>query len=155
MPGWKIVWGCVSRSPAVMEWLSWASILSMNEAGTVMVFLVSSSISSLRKVTYRTHRAPGIRRSEVPMASSMSLWWEPFCPPHTCLIVKHTNQWRLLRGGRLLIMAGTERLECHQTHSNHVFAVFYTVPPTPLQPLPRAHPSQLRCHQPPVTWMFL
>lgn len=26
----------------------------MNEAGTVIVFLVSSSISSLRKVTYRT-----------------------------------------------------------------------------------------------------
>ena len=62
----------------------------------------------------------------------------------------HTNQWRLVRGGRRIIMAGTEQMEWHQTHGNHVFDVFNTIPPFPLQPLPRARPPQFRCHQPPV-----
>lgn len=34
-------------------WLREANIRSMNEAGTVIVFLVSSSISSLRVITLR------------------------------------------------------------------------------------------------------
>jgi hypothetical protein len=33
---------------------------------------------------------------------------------------------------------------------NHVFGVFDTIPPIPLQPLPRTCPPQLRCHQPPA-----
>ena len=37
--------------------------------------------------------------------------------------------------------------ECQPTHGNHVFD---TIPPIPLQPLPRACPPQLKCHQPPV-----
>ena len=57
------------------------------------------------------------------------------------------HQWRLLRGGRLLIMAGTERMEWHQTHGNHVFDVLDAIL---LQPIPRARSPQLRCHQPPV-----
>ena len=40
-----------------------------------------------------------------------------------------------------------EQMEWHQTH---VFNVFGTIPPIPLQPLPRARPSQLRCNQLPV-----
>lgn len=35
-------------------WFNDASIRSMKEAGTVMVFLVSSSINSLRAITYNT-----------------------------------------------------------------------------------------------------
>jgi hypothetical protein len=30
-----------------------------------------------------------------------------------------SDQWRLLRGGRLIIMAGTAQMEWHQTHGNH------------------------------------
>ena len=41
-------------------------------------------------------------------------------------------------------MAGTERMEWHQRHGNHVFDTI------PLQPLPQACPPQLKCHQPPV-----
>jgi hypothetical protein len=37
------------------------------------------------------------------------------------------HQWRLLRGGRLIIMAGTERMEWHQINGNHVFGVFDTI----------------------------
>jgi hypothetical protein len=33
---------------------------------------------------------------------------------------------------------------------NHAFDVYDTVPPIPLQTLPRAHPPQLRCHQHPA-----
>ena len=62
------------------------------------------------------------------------------------------NQWRMLRGGRLIIMSGTEQMEWQQTQGNHVFNVVDTVPPILLQPLPRAHPPQLRCHQSPVLW---
>ena len=60
------------------------------------------------------------------------------------------KQWRLLRGGRLILMAGMVPMEWHQkhgNHGNHVFDVFDTIP---LQPLPQAGPPQLRCHQPPV-----
>ena len=39
-------------------------------------------------------------------------------------------------------MAGTEQMEWHQTHGNHVFNVFDTIPPIPLQSLPRACPPQ-------------
>jgi hypothetical protein len=46
-------------------------------------------------------------------------------------------------GGQLIIMARMEQMECHQTHGNHVFDTIL------LQPLPRACPPQLRCHQPP------
>jgi hypothetical protein len=35
-------------------------------------------------------------------------------------------------------------MEWHQTHGNHVFDTI------PLQPFPRAHGPQLRCHRPPV-----
>nr|XP_046147162.1 synaptotagmin-like protein 3 isoform X3 [Oncorhynchus gorbuscha] len=56
---------------------------------------------------------------------------------------------RLLRGGWLIIMARTEQMEWHQTHRNHVFN---TIPLIPLQPLPRACPPQLNCHQPPVLY---
>ena len=56
---------------------------------------------------------------------------------------------RLLRGGRLIIMARTKQMEWHQTHRNHVFN---TIPLIPLQPLPRACPPQLSCHQPPVLY---
>uniref|UniRef100_A0A4W5RQB8 Kinesin family member 1A n=1 Tax=Hucho hucho TaxID=62062 RepID=A0A4W5RQB8_9TELE len=62
------------------------------------------------------------------------------------------HNWRLLRGGRLIIMAGTERMEWHQTHGNHVFDVVDTFPLIPLRPLPRARPPQLRYHQPPVLY---
>jgi hypothetical protein len=59
------------------------------------------------------------------------------------------DQWRLLGGGRLIIMAEIESMEWHQTHGNHVFHVFDTIPLILLQPL-RACSPQLRCHQPPV-----
>jgi hypothetical protein len=49
-------------------------------------------------------------------------------------------------------VVGTEK---NGMASNHVFDVIDTIPPTPLQPLPRAHPPQLRCHQPPVVYMWL
>ena len=60
------------------------------------------------------------------------------------------HQWRLLRRGRLIIMAGTASMEWHQTHGNNVFDVFDTIPLILLQPLPQPRPPQLRCHQPPV-----
>uniref|UniRef100_A0A4W5LM42 LIM zinc-binding domain-containing protein n=1 Tax=Hucho hucho TaxID=62062 RepID=A0A4W5LM42_9TELE len=53
----------------------------------------------------------------------------------------------LLRGERLIIMAGTEQMEWHQTPGNHVFD---TIPLIRLQSLPQTRPPQLRCHQPPV-----
>ena len=62
---------------------------------------------------------------------------------------------RLLRGGRLIMMAGTERMEWHQTHGHHGNYVFDTIPPILLQPLPRVHPPQLRCHQPPAVPLSL
>ena len=48
------------------------------------------------------------------------------------------GQWRLLRGGRLILMAAMESMERYQTHGNHgnqVFDVFDTIPSTPFQPL--------------------
>jgi hypothetical protein len=45
---------------------------------------------------------------------------------------------RLLRGERLIIMAGTAQMEWHQTPGNHVFDVYDTIPLIPLQSLPRA-----------------
>ena len=53
-------------------------------------------------------------------------------------------QWRLLRGGRLIILSG---MEWHQTPGNHVFDVFDTIT---LQQLLLARPPQLRCHQHPA-----
>jgi hypothetical protein len=44
----------------------------------------------------------------------------------------YTHQWRLLRGGQLIIMAGTERLERHQTNGNQVLDVLDTIPLIPL-----------------------
>ena len=64
----------------------------------------------------------------------------------------HLQQWRLLRGGRLIIMPGLEQMEWHQTHGNYVLYVFDTVPLIPLQPLPQARSPQLRCCQPPVIY---
>ena len=37
------------------------------------------------------------------------------------------NQWRRLRGERLIIMSGTEPMEWHQTPGNHVLNVFNTI----------------------------
>ena len=63
-------------------------------------------------------------------------------------------QWRLLMGGRLIIIAGTKLMEWHLSPGNHVFDVFDTIPRILLQSLPRARPPQLRCHQPPVMYMY-
>ena len=41
-------------------------------------------------------------------------------------------------------------MEWHQTHGNHMFDVFDSIPLISLQPLPRARPPQLRSNQPPV-----
>lgn len=54
------------------------------------------------------------------------------------------SQWRLLRGERLITMAGTESMEWHHTMC---FDVFHIIP---LQPLQRSGPPQLRCHHRPV-----
>lgn len=54
------------------------------------------------------------------------------------------SQWRLLRGRQLIIMAGMERMEWHQTQERHVFYVFDNIPPIPLLPLPQALPLQLK-----------
>ena len=59
-------------------------------------------------------------------------------------------QWRLVRGGRLIIMSGMEQMEWCQTHGNLLFELFDSIPLIPLHPLPWARPPQLRCHQPPV-----
>ena len=42
---------------------------------------------------------------------------------------------RLLRGGQLTKMAGTEWMEWHQTPGNHVFDVFYTISTTDSAPV--------------------
>ncbi|XP_036825604.1 ribose-phosphate pyrophosphokinase 1 isoform X2 [Oncorhynchus mykiss] len=39
-------------------------------------------------------------------------------------------------------------------HLENSLDLFDTIPPIPLQSLPRAHPPQLRCHQPPVLQVF-
>ena len=62
------------------------------------------------------------------------------------------GQWRLLRGGQLIIMVGKELVEWHQTHGTHLFGI---VPLIMLQPLPRVYPLQLRLHQPPVLWVWM
>ena len=64
-------------------------------------------------------------------------------------------QRRLLRGERLIIMTGTEQMEWHQIHGNHVFDVFDIISLIPLQSLPRACSPQLRCHQPPVPFSYV
>lgn len=51
----------------------------------------------------------------------------------------YIHQWRLLRRGRLIIIAGTEEMEW-QTHGNHVFNVLDTIP----HQLLRVCPPQLR-----------
>ncbi|XP_055787934.1 DALR anticodon-binding domain-containing protein 3-like isoform X2 [Salvelinus fontinalis] len=69
-------------------------------------------------------------------------------------VITWTGHRRLLRGGQLTKMAGTERMEWRQTPGNHgsyVFDVFYTIPLIPLQSLPQARSIQLRCHKP-VGW---
>ena len=45
-------------------------------------------------------------------------------------------------GERLIIMAGTEQMEWHQTLGNHVFDVFDTIPLISLRSLPRACSAQ-------------
>ena len=50
----------------------------------------------------------------------------------------HSNVWNRANGN-------------DTTHGNHVFDVFDTIPVIWIQPLPRARPHQLRCHQPPVS----
>lgn len=59
-------------------------------------------------------------------------------------------QWRLRRGGRLIIMSGTERMESN-TWKPCVY-VWDTIPPIPLQSLPRISSPQLGCHQPTVLY---
>lgn len=49
---------CAKRVPDRM-WLRDASIRSMKEAGTVIVFLVSSSISSFRVITWQREPVKG------------------------------------------------------------------------------------------------
>ena len=53
----------------------------------------------------------------------------------------------LLRGGQLIIMSVMDQIEWHQTHGQHGFDVFDTIP---LQLLPRVCPPQIWCHEPPV-----
>jgi hypothetical protein len=48
--------------------------------------------------------------------------------------LKMLNHRRLLRGGRFIIIPGTEQMDWHQTHGNHVFDVFDIIPHIPLQP---------------------
>jgi hypothetical protein len=67
-------------------------------------------------------------------------------PPEMCSAVEAGG------GGQRIVMSGTELMEWHQTNRNHVFNVFDNIPLIPLQPLPRACPPQLRCHQPPVVF---
>jgi hypothetical protein len=51
------------------------------------------------------------------------------------------NHRKLLRGGWIIIMAGIECMEWHQTHGNHVLntipfmlvPAFYMSPPSPIQ----------------------
>ena len=57
----------------------------------------------------------------------------------------YVHHRRLVRGGLLIIMAGMEWYQ--------MFDVFETIPFIPFHPLLWAHPSQLRCHQPPVTYI--
>ena len=57
---------------------------------------------------------------------------------------QYSYQWRLLRGGRLIIMAGTAQMEWHQTPGNHRNRVFDTIPLIPLQLLPRAPSSPIK-----------
>uniref|UniRef100_A0A8C7T8Z2 Protein tyrosine phosphatase receptor type N2 n=1 Tax=Oncorhynchus mykiss TaxID=8022 RepID=A0A8C7T8Z2_ONCMY len=64
---------------------------------------------------------------------SRSLFWQ--AAQSITHVHSHMDQWWLLRGGRLTIMAGTEQMEWHQTHGNPVFD---TIPLIPLQPLPGA-----------------
>lgn len=45
-----------------LMWLREANIRSMNEAGTVIVFLVSSSISSFRVITLKEEKKKGERK---------------------------------------------------------------------------------------------
>jgi hypothetical protein len=55
--------------------------------------------------------------------------------------ITQSHQWRLLRGGRFIIMAGMEQMEWQQTpgnHGNHVFDVFDTIPLILFQSLPLA-----------------
>ena len=79
-------------------------------------------------------------------------WWSLNDSLHNSELKTDLCSWRymiytggLLRGGRLIIMSGTEQMEWHQTHGNHI----------PRQPLPWTHPPQLRCHQPPVICMII
>ncbi|CDQ87022.1 unnamed protein product [Oncorhynchus mykiss] len=69
--------------------------------------------------------APGL---DVPDATPFSAISSETPTSITCVY-----QWRLPRGGRLIIMSGTERMEWHQTCGNHVLDVFDTIPPIPLQ----------------------
>ena len=48
--------------------------------------------------------------------------------------ITHGVQWRLMRGGRLIVMSGMESMEWHQSHQRHGFYVFVTIPLTPFQP---------------------
>jgi hypothetical protein len=54
------------------------------------------------------------------------IWTKVLCKVKSwfCLDVLSTKKWRLLRGGRLIIMAGMVPMEWHQTHGNHGNHVF-------------------------------
>uniref|UniRef100_A0A8C8F6L9 Protein tyrosine phosphatase receptor type N2 n=1 Tax=Oncorhynchus tshawytscha TaxID=74940 RepID=A0A8C8F6L9_ONCTS len=57
---------------------------------------------------------------------SRSLFWQ--AAQFITHVHSHMDQWWLLRGGRLTIMAGTEQVEWHQTHGNHVFDTIPLIP---------------------------
>jgi hypothetical protein len=62
----------------------------------------------------------------------------------------YIGHWMLLKGERAHNNNNNSWNRVNGTASNHVFDVLDTVPLTPFQPLVRAHPPQLRCHQSPV-----
>jgi hypothetical protein len=77
---------------------------------------------------------------------------------HTCTLSPFTlspYHRRLLRGGQLIITAGTKHMERYQTPGNQVFDVFDTIPLIPLQSFPQARPPKWRCHQPPVLHTYI
>ena len=46
-----------------------------------------------------------------------------------------------------VVMTGAEGVNWCHIHPTHGFQVFDTIPPVPLQSLPRARPPKLRSHQ--------
>jgi hypothetical protein len=97
------------------------------ELTTTLVLIVSKGLQ------FMTNREQTETKFKISLGSFSSQLTNSFSD-HGTNINNRQYKWRLLRGGRLITMAGKERMECHQTHRKWCLIPFQSspikVPPT-------------------------